>query len=225
MAGRDVASSVTEGQIRAARDVLLATYRDAVRRSDGTPTVERIVLRSAVAANSAAAAHQLAARWSADMAKPMDQFASETRRDDLVSRSMWPGGAVLLAHLGIAKVALVILFGFIAWLLRASGLPEAVQLVICLLLLVVVVHLLGGPIHLHEKADEVDSRISQLLDPAQREFFQMVDATPVQEPAKLVRASVGTAGGLLLFGFVGLILPPLVASVLSIFRAVLTTGG
>jgi hypothetical protein len=225
MEGHAVASTITEGQIRAARDMLLATYRDAVRRSDGTPTVERMVLRSAVAANSAAAAQQLAARWSADMAEPMDQFANEARRDDLLSRSMWPGGAVLLAHLGIAKVALAILLGVIAWLLRASGLPDAVQLVICLLLLALVVHLLAGPILLYEKADEVDSRISQLLDPAQREFFQMVDGSPVVEAAKLVKANVGAAGRLLMFGFVSLILPPLVASVLSIVRSVLTTGG
>jgi hypothetical protein len=148
------------------------------------------------------------------------------KRDDLFSRSvMWPGGAILLAHLGVAKVVLAILLGIIAWLLRTSALPEAVQLIICLLLLGGVVYLLAGPILSDEKADEVDSRISQLLDPAQREFFRLVDGSPsVMEPAKLIKTNVGAAGRLLLLGFLGLILTPFVASVLSIVRSLLSTG-
>jgi hypothetical protein len=219
-----VDSGVTEGQMRAARDRLLATYRNAIQQSAATPVVERMVLRSAVAANSAAAAHQLATHWSADMAEPMDQFANAVKRDDLLSRSMWPGGAILLAHLGIAKVVLAILLGIISWLLRASALPEAVQLIICLLLLAGVVYLLAGPIFPDGKADEVDSRISQLLDPAQREFFRLVDGSPpVMEPAKLVKTNVGAAARLLLLGFVALILTPLVASVVSIVQSLLST--
>jgi hypothetical protein len=221
-----VNSVVTEGQMRAARDRLLATYRSAVHQSDATPPVEKIVLRSAVAANSAAAAHQLATHWSADEAEPMDQFANAVKRDDLLSRSMWPGGAILLAHLGIAKVVLAILLGVIAWLLRASALPEAVQLITCLLLLASVVYLLAGPIFPDEQADELDSRISQLLDPAQREFFLMMDGfPPLMEPAKLVKTNVGAAARLLLLGFVALILTPLVGSVVSIVQSVLSTGG
>jgi hypothetical protein len=215
---------VTEGQMRAARDALLATYRNAVHQSDAMPAVERMILRSAVAANSAAAAHQLATHWSADMAEPMDQFANAVKRDDLLSRSMWPGGAILLAHLGIAKVVLAILLGIISWLLRVSALPEAVQLIICLLLLGGVVYLLAGPIFPDEKADELDSRISQLLDPAQREFFRLDGSPPVMEPAKLVKTNVRTAARLLLLGFVGLILTPLVASVVSIVQSLLSTG-
>jgi hypothetical protein len=217
-------SDVTEAQIRRARDNLLATYRNAERHSGATPAVERMVLRSAVAANSAAAAHQLATGWSAEMAEPMDQFATEVRRDDLLTR-MWPGGAILLAHLGVARVVLAILLGIIAWLLRTSALPEAVQLLACLLLLAAVVYLLGGPIVLYE-ADEVDRRISRLLEPDQREFFRLVDGSPpVMEPAKLAETHVGTAAKFLLLGLVGLILAPLLASALSIVRSMLTPGG
>lgn len=221
-----VDAGVTEGQIRVACDRLLATYRNAIHQSDATPAVERMVMRSAVAANSAAAAHQLTTHWSAGVAEPMDQFANAMRRDDLLSRSMWPGGAILLAHLGIAKVVLAILLGIIAWLLRASALPDAVQLIICLLLLAGVIYLLAGPIFPDERAEELDSRISQLLDPVQREFFRLVDGSPpVMEPAKLIKTNMGAAARLLLLGFVALILTPLVASVVSIVRSLLSTGG
>jgi hypothetical protein len=226
MEGRAPDSGATEGQVRAARDRLLATYRNAVQESAAAPAVERMVLRSAVAANSAAAAHRLATHWSADTAEPMDQFASSVRRDDLLSRSMWPGGPILLAHLGIARVVLAILLGIISWLLRASALPAAVQLLTCLLLLAGVIFLLAGPVLPGEKADEVDGRIGQLLDPAQREFFRLVEGPPpVTEPAKLVRTNVAAAATFLLLGFVALILTPLVGSVVSIVQSLLSTGG
>jgi hypothetical protein len=219
------AAGATEGQLRAARDRLLATYREAGRQSDAMPPAERMVLRSVVAANSASAAHHLSARWPPDIAEPMERFANEVKRDDHLSKSTWPGGAILLAHLGIAKVALGVLLGVIAWLLRASPLPEAVQLVSCLLLLLVVVYLFGGPILVFEKAEEVDARISQLLDPAQHEFFQLVGGSPIQEPARLIKTNVSAVGRLLFLGFMGLILTPLIATVLSIVRSLLSTGG
>jgi hypothetical protein len=217
------AAQVTDGQIRAARDRLIATYRQALRQGDGAPAVERLVLRNAVAANSAAAAHRLATRWSSGVAGPMDDLASTVSGDDLLSRSMWPGGSILLAHLGVARVALAFVLGLIAWLLRPSMLPDMLQVTICAVLLVVIVYVLRAPMLLYERSDEMDRWVGQLLDPAQREFFQLAGGPPpMTEPATLIRTSVRSSARLVFLGFLGLVLSPLVVSALSIVRSAVT---
>ena len=223
---RAAPSGVTDAQITAARDRLIATYGEALRQSDGMPAVERLVTRNAVAANSAAAAQRLTARWSTRVAEPMEELADAVRPDDLLSRSMWPGGSILFVHLGVARLVLALLLGLIALLLRTSMLPEAVQLAICILLLAVVVYLLRAPLLLYEDAEGMDHRIGGLLEPAQREFFHLAGGPlPMTDPAKLIKDSVRGSARLLLIGFLGLVLSPLVASVVSIVRSALGGAG
>jgi len=220
-----VAEERADLPVQAARDGLIATYENAVRRTEASPVVERLVLRAAVAANSAAAARRLAMGWSERLAGPMDRFAAEIKREDQLGKATWPGGAILLVQLGFARVLLAILLGVIAWMLRLAGLTDAVQLLICVVLLAAMVYVLRVHVHLDDTADEVDERIAGLVEPSQRDFFSLVGGPPpMTHPAQVLKANVHAARKLLMLGFVGVVVSPLIASVVRIVVSVVSPG-
>jgi hypothetical protein len=211
--------------IEAARDGLIATYERALLQGDASPAVGRLVVRAAISANSAAAAERLATGWPPGVAAPMERFAGEVKRHDLLGRATWPGGAILLSELGVARLTVAILLGVIAWLLRAADVTELLQVLVCVLLLLAMLYILGGPVHLDETADELDERIRQLVEPAQSDFFALAGGPPpMTDPANVLRANVHAARRLLLLGFLGVILSPLIAAALSVVRSQLGGG-
>lgn len=226
MEGQVVAGDRADVPVRVARDRLIATYENALRQSEASPRLEGLVLRAAIAANSATAAERLAAGWAADVASPMARFAAEMKPHDPLGKSMWPGGSILLAQLGLARVVLALLLGVIAWLLRTSGLPDVVQLVVCVLVLSAMLYVLGGAhVALDVNAEQLDGVIRGLVDPDQRDFFALLGGSPpMTEPARVLGANVAAARRLLMLGLVGAVVAPLVASVLNIVRSVTSSG-
>ena len=114
-----------------------------------------------------------------------------------------------------------VLLGVIAWLLRAADLPYTVQVLVCALLLLALLYVLGGPILLEQIAGELDARIERLVEPAQGDFFRLTGGPePLTDPARVLAANVHTARRILLLGFLGVVVSPLIASAVGVVRSV-----
>jgi hypothetical protein len=198
----------TASEIETARDVLIATYRAALRASDSASSLEKYALRHAVAQSSAAAARQLATRWSAEQSEPMARLARDAKMDDLVGKAR-VGPSLIIGHVGLLKIVALVPLSLVLWFISLtprSFIGRALWL-LAFFWAVALFWRIGDALRQFGKTlGQLDHRVRQSLEPAQGDFFRVVGGSPPMiAPVKVSQfALVGTA--YVAYGFILILL-------------------